>query len=84
MNLLKKATLIAEGWSNFLSASEVDDVEAKRRANICAACPKAKKGSLLAMLKDKITKIAGYYCELCGCPLSAKIRTKEKTCDKWM
>lgn len=75
---------ILTGWKNFLSKSEVSETRATQRANICAACPHALQGRLLTFIKDRLTEIEGTYCNICKCPLSAKVRSND-TCpeNKW-
>jgi hypothetical protein len=68
---------ILSGWNNFLSKSEVFEAVAQQRAAVCAACPNAKQGKLLAFIKDELTEIEGAYCTACGCPLSAKVRSND-------
>jgi len=68
---------ILSGWKNYLDASYVTKNTAKQRAAICAACPNAKQGKLLAFIKDSLTEIEGAYCGLCHCPLSAKVRSAD-------
>jgi ribosomal protein L37E len=84
MSLIKKAEAIVSGWANY-AEGEPPSVEALRRASICAACPHAKKKKLLQWVGDDIEEIKGYACDLCGCPLSAKIRQDISLCDagKW-
>lgn len=68
---------ILTGWKNYIAKSEVPESIAKERAAICSACPDAKHGKLLAFVKDSLREIEGHYCTLCGCPLSAKIRSND-------
>lgn len=68
---------ILSGWKNYLDKSEVVEKVAKERAAICAACPFAKQGKLLTFVKDTLSEVQGAYCEKCGCPLSAKIRSSD-------
>ena len=72
-----KIEAILSGWKNFLDKSEVVETVAKERAAICAACPHAKHGKLLAFIKDTLKEVQGSYCEECGCPLSAKVRSND-------
>lgn len=72
-----KINAILSGWKNFISKSEVTEATAKTRAAICAACPNAKQGKLLAFINDSLTEIQGAYCNTCGCPLSAKVRSND-------
>jgi len=66
---------ILTGWKNYLDKSEVVEEIAKKRAAICAVCPHAKQGKLLTFVKDTLEEVQGAYCDQCGCPLSAKIRS---------
>lgn len=66
---------ILNGWANFITKPEVVEEKAKERAAICAACPYAKQGKLLTFVKDTLSEVQGAYCEKCGCPLSAKVRS---------
>lgn len=68
---------IVTGWKNYIDKSEVVEETAQERAKICAACPHAKQGKLLTFVKDSLKEVEGAYCDLCGCPLSAKIRSKD-------
>lgn len=68
---------ILTGWKNYLGKSEVTENTALQRAVVCAACPHAKQGKLLAFIKDSLTEIEGAYCDLCHCPLSAKVRSTD-------
>jgi hypothetical protein len=71
---------ILNGWQNFLTKSEVTESLAEHRAVNCLVCPYLKKGKLLAFIKDDLKEIEGHYCDLCKCPLSAKIRSENETC----
>lgn len=75
---------ILRGWKNYLDKSEVVESIAKERAAICAVCPLAKQGKILTFVKDNLKEIEGAYCDDCGCPLSAKIRSNDKCpINKW-
>ena len=77
-------TDILSGWSNFIDKSEVTEETATKRAKICDTCDYNKKGILLSFIKDKLKEVQGRYCSDCGgCPLSAKVRTKNDICKKW-
>jgi len=83
-NIINKAQDIASGWKNFIDKTEVNEKVAIERALICSKCKYAKKSMLLAFIKDDLKEVEGYYCSDCGgCPLSAKIRTKNNICKKW-
>ncbi|KGO88091.1 hypothetical protein Q765_03285 [Flavobacterium rivuli WB 3.3-2 = DSM 21788] len=68
---------ILTGWKNYISKSDVVESVAKERAAICAVCPHAKQGKIIAFIKDTLQEVQGAYCDACGCPLSAKIRSTE-------
>ena len=68
---------ILTGWRNFMDKSEVVEEKAGQRAKICAACPNAKQGKLLIFVKDTLEEVQGAYCDVCKCPLSAKIRSTD-------
>jgi hypothetical protein len=68
---------ILTGWKNYLDKSEVVEEIAKERAAICAICPHAKQGKLLTFVRDTLKEVQGAYCNECGCPLSAKIRSSD-------
>lgn len=72
-----KISAILSGWKNYLNKNKVTETIAKKRATICASCPHAMQGKLLAFVKDELTEVEGYYCNKCGCPLSAKIRSND-------
>jgi hypothetical protein len=72
---------ILNGWQNFIAKSEVSEKLAKERAAECAKCTHAKEGKLLAFIKDDLKEIESCYCDICKCPLSAKLRSELETCD---
>lgn len=73
---------ILSGWKNYLDKGEVTEEIAKQRAAICSGCPHAKQGKLLAFIKDTLKEVEGAYCNACGCPLSAKVRSND-ICPKY-
>jgi len=68
---------ILSGWKNYLSKSEVTESIAQQRAALCASCPNARQGKLLTFINDSLKEIEGAYCNICKCPLSAKVRSKD-------
>ena len=68
-----------------MDKSEVTEDLAKQRALHCLECVELKKGGLLSMVKDDLKEIEGYYCNICKCPLCAKLRSINETCpiNKW-
>ena len=82
---MSKIEDILNGWQNFMSKSEVTEVMAKKRAEICLGCDSNIKSKLLIFVKDELKEIEGNKCNECQCPLSAKIRSVNENCDlnKW-
>jgi len=82
---MSKLNNILNGWENFIIKSEVTEELAKQRAEHCLKCDELKKGGLLSMVKDDFVEIQGYYCNICKCPLSAKLRSTNEQCpiNKW-
>jgi len=76
---------VLEGWYNLLFKDERVEEIAKTRAEICYRCEHRKFGDLLVFLKSDFHSIQDFKCELCSCPLSAKIRSLDSKCDanKW-
>lgn len=68
---------ILYGWKNYLSKSDVSETTAKHRAALCSKCVQLRQGKLLAFVKDRLTEIEGAYCNVCKCPLSAKVRSND-------
>ena len=79
---MSKIKNIINGWQNFISKSEVSEDLVVQRAVHCVSCTELKKGVLLSMLKDDFVEIQGYSCNICNCPLSAKLRSEKETCPK--
>lgn len=75
---------IIDGWKNlFLNLNEE---LAEERAQHCTSCEFAKMGSWNKIIKDEhLVQIQGLTCGKCGCPLSAKLRSKKEVCPikKW-
>jgi len=72
---------ILQGWENFIDKKETTETIAKERAKHCSKCINAKKGMLTVFIKDELKDIQGHYCDLCYCPLSAKLRSINEKCD---
>lgn len=68
---------ILQGWKNFIDKPDVIEAVASKRAAVCATCPDAKHGKVLAFIKDNLKEIEGHYCDVCKCPLSAKVRSND-------
>ncbi len=83
MKAVSKLKHIVEGFYYTSITDPVREDIARSRAKICAKCPDATKGRLfIAKKDDKIKEIEGLKCNLCGCGLSEKLRSKEETCPK--
>jgi len=76
---------ILNGWQNFIDKSEVTETLAVQRALNCVDCVELKKGGLLSFMNDDLKEIQGHYCNICKCPLSAKLRSLNEVCplNKW-
>ena len=79
---MSKVDNILSGWKNFIAKSEVSEEIAVQRAVHCVSCVELKEGRLLNLIKDDLKEIEGFYCGLCYCPLSAKLRSEKETCPK--
>ena len=66
MKVLKKASHIVTGWTNYLFNRERYSVE--KRLPICRACEK------------KEVEFGVDVCGICGCPLAGLVRVREKLC----
>ena len=80
MTIFKKIGSIFTGW--FYLAFKRDKVEdmANRRAKICAKCPYAKFSNIDIVFDRRIPSISGKHCQICGCPLSTKLRSAFEDC----
>ena len=79
---------IADGHKNFHFPSKAIEELANVRAEICAGCQHANpKHPFKHFIPEekRIKKIKGLGCDLCHCPLSAKIRSVMSECPegKW-
>ena len=74
---------IIDGWKAFFFKE--NNYIAKLRAEECKKCPEAGVGKFEIILKDEVEEIQGLKCDACGCPLSAKLRSKKEKCPlkKW-
>jgi hypothetical protein len=74
-----KYSHIVEGFMNHKFPNDKMEDLAKTRAAICSRCPFAKHSKVVkTVLVDNRTKeISGMYCDICGCSLSAKVRSKD-------
>ncbi|WP_417867959.1 hypothetical protein [Xanthomarina gelatinilytica] len=81
---MKQVSNIAQGWGKYFKG-EVGALE-KERAKECEQCPEAIVGTFERFMPDNSLKeIQGLKCNICKCPLSAKLRSKNESCPlgKW-
>lgn len=72
---------IIDGFAGLAFPNKHTENMANNRAQICAACPHAKAfGAYSVIVDNKIKSIQGMKCDLCGCALSAKVRSKNDSC----
>jgi hypothetical protein len=76
---------IISGWYRLIFKDEKIEAIAKSRADICFDCEHKKKKDILVFLNNDFKNVQDYICDLCNCPLSAKIRSLDSKCDlkKW-
>lgn len=78
---------ITSGWKNYIFKSETIEELAKTRAKICSECPNINtQYKFKKILPDKsLEEIEGTACNICGCPLSTKLRQVLQNCPekKW-
>jgi len=79
--LIVKLASVLKGWRYAIWRDEKHEQLARNRAEICSGCEHAKHGKILKLVGDDIKEIQGHYCGLCDCPLSAKLRSEDETCD---
>lgn len=74
---------IAQGWLNYMKNEKLTEKE-QHRVYVCASCPhKRFSKSVELFVNDEFKEIEGYYCNICLCPLSTKIRSKDEKCPIW-
>ncbi len=73
---------IINGWANLIFPDPEMEALAKQRAAICAKCPLAEMvgGVHRVVVDNKTVEVRGLVCTACGCPLSAKVRSKGEYC----
>lgn len=83
---MSKIDNIIEGWKNHFSGDKLAYTTALSRSEQCATCEYAvPSGMVFQLVNDEIKTIEGFKCNLCNCPLSAKLRSLNEKCDigKW-
>lgn len=82
---MPKLEHIIDGWRNYFFENEEIKKIATERAAICATCEHSVLGSVIQFLPDNVKEIEGFKCDLCDCPLSSLLRSRESECKlkKW-
>lgn len=75
-----KPKVVVDAWISVFKG--VTTKEHKRRASICNDCNNNKYNKYLDFVNDELKEVKGLVCTDCGCPLIAKIRSKE-VCKYW-
>lgn len=73
--LINKGHNIIQGYSNLVFKNEEVEKVAKARYDVCLACPNKKP--LIV-----INNVQHYICEICTCPIDAKVRALDEVCPK--
>lgn len=85
--VLKWISNVIRGWWNYFFYDDEIELIATERAFHCGGCPHAKTGGVISAKDHRIPWISGKHCDLCGCPLPAKLRSMEESCEldepKW-
>jgi hypothetical protein len=70
---------IVDGFTNHVFPNPHIEDLAKTRASICSRCPYAKNSTTMkkVIVDNKTKEIQGMYCDICGCSLSAKVRSND-------
>jgi hypothetical protein len=73
--LLNKSYNIIEGYSNLISSTPEIEQMAEARYKVCLSC--SNKKPLII-----VSQVQHYICEICVCPIDAKIRATNEVCPK--
>jgi hypothetical protein len=70
---------IVDGFANYTFPNKKVEALAKTRAEICSRCPFAKHSEVakLVVVDNRTKEVHGMYCDICGCNLSAKVRSRD-------
>ena len=71
---------IIKAWLQVAKGSTT--MEHKQRSSICQSCDHAIYKKYLDFIDDDLKEVRGMVCNLCDCPLIAKIRSSD-VCVKW-
>jgi len=79
---VERISKIIKGW--YRVANGKTTKEDKRKADICNECEFANYKNYLDFVDDELKNVKGFVCELCDCPLIAKIRSGDECpANKW-
>ncbi|WP_462250441.1 hypothetical protein [Ekhidna sp.] len=81
---MSKLVSILTGWANYATGKMPE--YSRSRAEKCSTCDFAVKSVFELILKEReLKEVEGLKCDKCGCPIVAKIRSKEEKCPvgKW-
>lgn len=82
MTGFEKLVSIGKGWTNYMTGATPEYAE--KRAKICSTCEHAVPSIFEVLCKEnKLKEIKGLVCKPCGCPLMAKTRSPDESCEKW-
>lgn len=75
---------ILDGFANYTFPNEKAEALAKKRAAICSKCPFVRYSGIVNTVSvgENIKEVKGMYCDVCGCGLSAKIRSLADFCPR--
>lgn len=83
MAQISKIARIIDGWRNYIFPNEDVERTAVSRASICSGCSHAVHGTYEKAMPDfSIKEVQGMKCDVCGCPLSTKLRSVDEKCPK--
>jgi hypothetical protein len=74
---------IIQGWTNVVFLDPGMEKTARERAKICAGCPNANpeyKFKKWFPEEKRIEEAVGLGCDLCGCPIAARVRQTLLSC----
>jgi hypothetical protein len=84
---MSKIGNIVEGWKRVGLPTKESEVLYAKRYKHCEPCPSRSDADYLERhpITAKITTYFGSICTECGCPLKAKLRSKNESCPagKW-
>ena len=74
---MNKIVSISKAWRAYFK--DETSILVRERSEICQACPSAVVGTFEKFMPDKSLKnIQGLKCDVCHCPLSTKLRSKDQ------